>query len=64
MKNGWGLAAPAILFCLLLAEEVRQELALLEPLMILGGRGELHVAGGVQRSLHSCLLYTSDAADE
>ena len=31
--------------------------------MILGGRGELHVAGGVQRSLHRVLDHADDEAD-
>ena len=44
-------------------EELRQGLALLEPLVILGGGGKLHVTGRVQGRLHRVLHHADDEAD-
>lgn len=47
----------------ILRHEIRQGLALLQPLVILGGSGKLNVAGGVQRRLDRILDDTNDKAD-
>ena len=46
-----------------LRHEIRQGLALLQPLVILGGSGKLNVASGVQRRLDRILDDTNDKAD-
>lgn len=47
----------------ILRHEIRQGLALLQPLVILGGSGKLNVASGVQRRLDRILDDTNDKAD-
>jgi len=49
--------------CTILRHEIRQGLALLQPLVILGGSGKLNVASGVQRRLDRILDDTNDKAD-
>ena len=52
-----------LFFCILLAEEVRQGLALLAPLVIFRSGGKFHVTGGVQRSLNGVLNNANDEAN-
>ena len=50
-----------LMYLLLSTHKCRERFALLEPLVVLGGGGELHITGGVQRSLDGVL---NDADDE